>query len=140
MAQKSGHSSLELRKHRIDRKQESQLTVAKFCEREGITQAGYYYWKRRLREHVGSRKKQVANRTAARANHPDEQPAPQVPTGSNFVQLPMPTANTSPWIELLLNEGTVIRIPQQNTAALATVLQALGRGSHMPRIGEARHA
>ncbi|MGD0900196.1 MAG: hypothetical protein ABR915_20370 [Thermoguttaceae bacterium] len=36
----------------------------------------------------------------------------------------------SPWIELALPDGTVVRLPQQNLAALAVVLRAL-RGERL---------
>jgi hypothetical protein len=35
------------------------------------------------------------------------------------------TPPPSPWIEIVLAEGAVVRLPQQNLAALQTVLQSL---------------
>ena len=57
-----------------------------------------------------------------------------------FVQLPLAPASTSPWIELVLVEGTIIRVPQQNLTALQTVLHALSSVPRSPSLGEARHA
>jgi hypothetical protein len=65
---------------------------------------------------------------------------PQAPSDATFVQLPLAPASMSPWIELVLLEGTVIRVPQQNLAALQTVLHALSNVSRSPSLGEARHA
>jgi hypothetical protein len=44
-----------------------------------------------------------------------------------------------PWIELTLVDGTVVRIPQENHAALSTVLQIL-RPAGSGLVAEARHA
>jgi hypothetical protein len=57
-----------------------------------------------------------------------------------FVQLPLAPPRTSPWIELVLAEGTIIRLPQENMMALQTVLQALGGVSRSRFLGEVRHA
>jgi hypothetical protein len=53
-------------------------------------------------------------------------------TGSaNFLQLPVLGARSGPWIELTLVDGTIVRIPQQNLAALQTVFAIL-RGGEAP--------
>jgi hypothetical protein len=49
---------------------------------------------------------------------------------SGFLQLPVTAVRPSPWIELALPDGTVVRLPQQNLAALAVVLRAL-RGERL---------
>jgi len=56
------------------------------------------------------------------------------------VRLPLAPVRTHLWIELVLAEGTIIRIPQQNMTALHTVLQALGGTSRPPALGENQHA
>jgi hypothetical protein len=48
-----------------------------------------------------------------------------------FLQLPVPAPRSGPWIELTLVEGTVIRIPQHNLAALQIVFTML-RGAEAP--------
>jgi hypothetical protein len=64
-----------------------------------------------------------------RALHRSATPAvPTCPTG--FLQLPVAAARPSPWIELALADGTVVRLPQQNLAALVAVLRAL-RGERL---------
>jgi hypothetical protein len=45
-----------------------------------------------------------------------------------------------PWIELTLVDGTVVRIPQENLAALTTVLRTLRADNSDGPVGEARHA
>ena len=47
-----------------------------------------------------------------------------------FLQLPLTSGRSSPWIELALADGTVVRLPSQNLAALVTVLRVL-RGERL---------
>ena len=59
---------------------------------------------------------------------------------THFLQLPVMAAQSSPWIELTLADGTLVRVPQQNTAALTSVLRIL-RGESLDRLDmEIRHA
>jgi len=44
---------------------------------------------------------------------------------SDFLPLPVTAMRPSPWVELSLADGTVVRLPQQNVAALITVLRVL---------------
>jgi hypothetical protein len=53
--------------------------------------------------------------------------------------LPVRSVRSMPWIELTLADGTVIRIPQENHAALSIVLRTLRPESSEP-LAEARHA
>ena len=87
-------------------------------------------------------------RTAARqVAAPHRQPLQTPPTdagvatgATSFLQLPVMGARTSPWIELTLVDGTIVRVPQQNLAALQTVLQILRDGHGPARLGEVSHA
>jgi hypothetical protein len=65
---------------------------------------------------------------------------PKARAEAAFVQLPLAPPRTSPWIELVLVEGTIIRVPQENMTALQTVLQALGGASRSRFLGEVQHA
>jgi hypothetical protein len=47
------------------------------------------------------------------------------PRPAGFLQLPVAPAPQSPWIELSLADGTVVRVPQQNTATVLAVLREL---------------
>jgi hypothetical protein len=49
--------------------------------------------------------------------------APPRPT--DFLQLPVRAAQATPWIELAMADGTILRLPQQNLAALIAVLRVL---------------
>ena len=59
---------------------------------------------------------------------------------ADFLQLPVQGVRSSPWIELSLVDGTLVRIPQENHAALTTLLpltrQTLSMAAHksLPRI------
>ena len=135
--------NLELRdqwRQRIDRQQQSGLTVAEFSRREGLSAATFYAWKRKLRGKSASRSKRAARRRPAGMPAPGVGPGCKTPAEAAFVQLPLAPASTSPWVELVLVEGTVIRVPQQNLRALQTVLDAVSSGRRSPSLGEARHA
>jgi hypothetical protein len=59
---------------------------------------------------------------------------------SEFLQLPVTAVRPSPWVELSLADGTVVRVPQQNLAALVAVLRVL-RGEPLDLShGERGHA
>jgi len=59
---------------------------------------------------------------------------------ADFLQLPVRTVRSSPWIELSLVDGTLVRIPQENLTALTTLLMVL-RGDGFDAIAhEVRHA
>jgi len=56
------------------------------------------------------------------------------------LQLPVTAAQGSPWIELALADGTILRLPQQNLAALVAALRVLrGERLELPW-GERGHA
>ena len=53
-----------------------------------------------------------------------------------FLQLPVTAVRPSPWIELALPDGTVVRLPSQNLAALIAVLRVL-RGERLELVHRA---
>jgi len=113
-------------RRRLERRQQGSLTVAQFCEREGVSAANFYVWKRRLRDgdavqasSASTRRAISRPRNAHAASSTREQDRP-------FVQVPLTAPSASPWIEIVLDEGAVVRLPQQNLAALQTVLPSLG--------------
>jgi hypothetical protein len=52
------------------------------------------------------------------------------PRPAEFLQVPVQAAQGSPWIELALADGTILRVPQQNLAALIAALRVL-RGERL---------
>ena len=59
---------------------------------------------------------------------------------SQFLQLPVRSVRSMPWIELTLADGTVVRLPQENLEALSMVLQALQAEHRGGMTSETRHA
>jgi transposase-like protein len=139
-------------RQRIKRQRESGLSIAEFCRRENISSHSFYVWRRNLRQAASNRHKLRAD---AKLQRPRRQgavatsrrplrralvgpTAPSCPT--NFLQLPVAAAPTMPWIELAMADGTILRLPQQNLAALITALRVLrGERLELPS-EESRHA
>src|SRR5262245_51516613 len=88
---------------RLERFRRSGLTVADFCQREHISVASFYAWKRRL------------------ATDPAPEPAPR------FVPVRVVTPPASAPVELLLPSGLVLRLaPGVDLAWLRQLLGLLG--------------
>jgi hypothetical protein len=129
-------------RQRIERQRESGLSIAEFCRREHVSSHRFHIWKRKLRQRTSARhgsdevakaqrsRKQPAIVTPSRRSHHKPDTPANPPRAPGFLQLPVAAVRTSPWIELALADGTVIRLPQQNLAALVTVLRAL-RGEQL---------
>jgi transposase-like protein len=139
-------------RQRIKGQRESGLSIAAFCRRENISAPGFYVWRRKLRQAMPRRRqsravagprhsrqrgavvaqrRRVRNALAVRA-------APPCPT--DFLPLPVRAAQAAPWIELAMADGTILRLPQQNLAALITALRVLrGEPWELP-CGEGHHA
>jgi transposase-like protein len=140
-------------RQRIERQRGSGLSIVEFCRAEGVSPACFHQWKRKLRVSPSAapsprQSSPVRRPTAARqVSTPQRQRLQTSPanagvaTGAtSFLQLPVVGPRTSPWIELVLVDGTIVRVPQQNLAALQTVLQIL-RDGHAPTwVGEVSHA
>jgi len=139
-------------RQRIKRQRESGLSIAEFCRREDISAHGFYVWRRNLRQAASNRQKPRADaklqpprrRSAVATSRRPLRRAlvgPTVPPcPTDFLQLPVAAAATMPWIELAMADGTILRLPQQNLAALITALRVLrGERLELPP-GESRHA
>ena len=102
----SGKQSLWQR--RIRAQASSGMSVAAFCRRESISQASFYYWKRR-----------VAAEGLKKSSECGERPA-------TFVQLPMSaTTQANHWVEITARDGVVVRVPASCQTALETSLRVL---------------
>jgi transposase-like protein len=139
-------------RQRIKRQRESGLSIAEFCRRENVSAHSFYVWRRNLREatrrrrepHADTKSQRFRRQGIAAMSHrllrrPFVEPAAaSCPT--DFLQLPVAAAQTAPWIELAMADGTILRLPQQNLAALIAALRVL-RGEHLELpSGESRHA
>ena len=136
-------------RQRIKRQRESRLSIAEFCRRENISAHGFYVWRRNLREGSRRRREPRADARLQRSRRrsaavTSRRPlrnafvgpaAPSCPTG--FLQLPVTATQAAPWIELALADGTVLRLPPQNVAALLAVVRVL-RGESVD-IANAEH-
>ncbi len=139
-------------RQRIKRQRESGLSIAEFCRRENVSAHSFYVWRRNIREGAHRRHKPHADAKAKRSRrrgvaamsrrtrcHPVVGPmTASCPT--NFLQIPIAAAHTAPWIELAMADGTILRLPQQNLAALIAVLRVLrGEQLELPSV-ESRYA
>jgi hypothetical protein len=123
-------------RERVKRQRGSGLSIAEFCRRENIASHKFHVWKRKLRQAMPGRRTAGTIAPAQRGpkqrsdimprRRHDRLPARSaMPLGAEgFLQLPL-AARPAPWIELALADGTVIRLPQQNVAALVAVLRVL---------------
>jgi len=88
----------------LDAHQESDLSIAAFCKKEGISEAAYYYWRRKL---TGSVSKL------------EEKSAP------NFLEVVVPSPETTAF-ELVFTSGITLRInPGMDNQMLKQLLSAL---------------
>jgi hypothetical protein len=116
-------------RQRLKRQRESRLSISEFCRREELSPHTFHSWRRKL---LGGTCEVLAvqpgrqGRTALAA----------APRSAGFLQLPVAPAAQSPWIELSLADGTVVRVPQQNTAMVLAVLRELRGESHNATLAE----
>jgi len=152
MARKRNQSLWDQWRHRMERQRASHLTVAAFCREEGISQGTFYTWKRKLRgdrsarqtlgegdtARTSRRKRATVGRVQSAGNSPAGSSPPT--RAADFLQLPVRGMQTSPWIEMTLVDGTFVRVPQDNLAALIALLKVLrGDDPQMPS-SEVQHA
>lgn len=139
-------------RQRMERQRASKVTVAAFCREEGVSQATFFAWKRKLGGSMAARK---ASSKAGRTQHSRRKQATtgrgqaarnsagrsSLPTRAmDFLQLPVRGMRTSPWIEMTLVDGTLVRIPQDNLAALSVLLKLLRGDDLEVRASQVQHA
>ena len=117
MARVLTQEELSVWEDRISRQARSGLTVAEFCLQEQISAANFHYRRRKLR---GAAERDVS------ANPPIASQADPVECVSPFFQVPVAAPRGGGcWIEIITADGNLIRLPQQNLAALELALTAL---------------
>jgi hypothetical protein len=139
-------------RQRMKRQRASGLSIAAFCRKEGVSRIAFHAWKRKLHgpssARHSSREVATAHRsgkrlaTVSRCRGPQNSVAspPATRHSAGFLQLPVLGTRSSPWIELTLIDGTLVRIPQENLVALTTLLRVL-RGDGLDALAaELRHA
>lgn len=149
MARQVDHVLWDQWRERFERQRSSGLSVAEFCRQEGLSPHGFYVWRRRLRATTPSRqswreattKRRLRRQPHVQARRRRPRPASLDSIGaarcSEFLQLPVTAVRPSPWVELSLADGTVVRLPQQNLTALVAVLRVL-RGERLDLPSEDR--
>jgi len=107
MSTKEKSSSIEQRQfwqRAIEVRKESGLSVAAFCQKEGVSEAAYYYWRRKLAGGVSR---------ASSTFSPE------------FLEVILPSHNALA-LELVLSSGNTLRIhPGADPNLLSHVLSAL---------------
>ena len=139
-------------RQRMERQRASGLSIVAFCRREGVSKATFHVWKRKLGGILSAR---PSSREAATVRRPKKQratvrnrrglqnpPARSMSTtrSADFLQLPVPSVRSSPWIEVTLVDGTLVRIPQENLTAFATLLKLLRMDNCVSIAGETHRA
>jgi hypothetical protein len=132
-------------RQRIKRQQDSGLSIAEFCRREDVSSPSFSVWRRKLRQTAG--RQGLPAKATQRRSGERRSPAPRPqrrsvlvapaarPCPRNFLQLPVTSSPPAAWTELALADGTVVRLPQQNIAALIAVLHVLrGEPCDLPSV------
>jgi hypothetical protein len=148
MARKVNQALWDQWRQRIGRQRASGLSVAEFCRKEGVSGAAFHRWKGRLRDRTGGRQPSMGAQRASRESPTSRRRGPRGVTAgrsastrkADFVELPVRGMRSSPWIELILADGTLVRVPQENLVALVTLLRFLRGDSSAELVGEAGHA
>jgi len=114
-------------RQRLKRQRESGLSIAEFCRRENFSPHTFQAWRRKLRPatrgpSVAQSARQARGEAAARQGRASSAASPHA---TGFLQLPLASVPQSPWIELSLADGIVVRVPQQNITAVLAVLRGL---------------
>lgn len=148
-------ASLELRGlwvQRLKRQSASGLSIARFCDDEGISVNGFYAWKRRLkdaRERSASTTRPLAGAMVSNGHAgptsrgvPPRSPRQSRPTVSagTFFQVPLVVGQHDERIEFVLVDGTLVRIPSSNLGAIELVLRTLAQDSGRSVSGGRYHA
>ena len=139
-------------RQRLERQPASGLSIVAFCRQEGVSQATFHAWKRKLYgpsstrhssgEAVTAHRSRKRRAPVSRRRGPQNLVASPAATrhSADFLQLPVMAARPSPWIELTLIDGTLVRIPQENLAALTTLLRVLRGDGFDTLAAELQHA
>lgn len=134
MAQQVNQVLWDQWRQRIERQGSSGLSIAEFCRREQLSPHGFYVWKRKLRGTSSSRanastmrrlRKRPGDGASRRGSRPSLADHFGSARPSGFLQLPVTAMRPSPWIELALADGTILRLPHQDVPGLIAVLRVL---------------
>jgi hypothetical protein len=108
---------------RLRRRKESGLTVAMFCEWEGVSVATFYHWQKKLRVEKSE------GRSAA-VIAPPTKSIPSLPKASFLpvrITQPSPARSAAPGIEIRLANGVRIFVPSSDANTIQTVIETASR-------------
>ncbi len=102
----------------LRRRERSGLTVAAFCEQEGLTASAYYFWQRKMK--AGNRKSQPAGEVLVSKDPPV---AGEQTLAAVRVIADVPSTAE---VEIVADNGYVVRVgPEATTEHLRRVLQTV---------------
>ena len=108
MGRKQNEATKVVWRDRFSRFDGSGTTVKQFCQKEGVSEAAYYQWRKRLK---GGRRRRKAT---------GEPPRPCVNTTEPFVPVTVPT---TPFAEVEFPNGVRVRVPATDADALRVVIR-----------------
>ena len=112
-------------RRQVESQRRSGVSVAEYCRREGIGVSTLYAWRHRLKAQTKASSAASIGRSSRR-----RQPRQATNNSKNadaFVQVPLVVRSA---IEIRLNDGTLVSLPPDNLAALATTLKTLRAAQH----------
>ena len=111
MTRKAYRDLVELWRKRLQRQAQGKSSVADFCRREGVSQASFYRWRKRV--DAGSWRAHGKQRV-----EPVSDP--------EFVPVELPTSLSALGVQIELPGGSVVRLPQDASAEIvAAAVQAV---------------
>ncbi len=99
---------------RVSRQSSSGLSISAFCKQESVSESNFYFWVRRLKSVGGSTSSSPKQRVSTRSS-----------VTPRFVQVHPASGSRSVPVEFTMANGTVIRVPSDQIAAVEVVAKAL---------------
>ncbi len=100
---------------RLERFDASSLSVARFCQRESVSVASFYHWRKKLAEKAGP------------------EPAPPRDGAPRAAFRPVQVVAATPAITVHLPGGARLEVAAENLTVVRTVIDELMRGDRMQR-------
>jgi transposase-like protein len=98
---------------RVSRQSSSGLSISAFCKQESVSESNFYFWVRRLK-----------STGASTSSSPKRHVSTRSPVTPRFVQIHPTSAVRSVPVEFVMANGTVIRVPSDQIAAVDVVAKA----------------
>ena len=108
MGRKQNEATTVVWRDRLSRFDGSGTTVKQFCQKEGVSEAAFYQWRKRLK---GDRRRRKAMGEPSR---------PRVNSTEPFVPVTVPT---TPFAEVEFPNGVRVRVPATHADALRVAIK-----------------